>query len=62
MLLQRFVLRVPPGTSEPGVRMEVTLRPDPGICLTLERRPAPTGPAVPALAGIDSASGCPFHR
>jgi cytochrome P450 len=62
MLLQRFVLRPAPGHTAPRVRMEVTLRPDPGIYLVLDKRQPATGPLASAHAEADSALACPFHR
>ena len=55
MLLQRFVLRPAPGQSEPGIRLQVTLRPAGGVRLVLSARAALAPVAAPAAAG------CPFH-
>jgi cytochrome P450 len=61
MLLQRFVIRPAPGQGKPGIRMQVTLRPEGGLRLTLQRRTAPTARPGPAAATPDSAAVCPFH-
>jgi hypothetical protein len=61
MLLQRFVIRPAPGQGKPGIRMQVTLRPEGGLRLTLQRRAAPTAQPGPAQATPDSAAVCPFH-
>jgi cytochrome P450 len=61
MLLQRFSLRAAPGQAQPGLRMQVTLRPRDGLRLLLEprqlvRRASPASEPVRA----DTAA-CPFH-
>jgi cytochrome P450 len=61
MLLQRFAIRPSPGQGKPGVRMQVTVRPEGGLRLTLQRRDAPMTPASPAPATPERAPGCPFH-
>ncbi len=61
MLLQRFVLRPAPGQQQPGLRLQVTLRPAGGVRLLLEKRaPLPTD-AAPERVPSGAASACPFH-
>lgn len=60
MLLQRYTLRPAPGQTQPGLRLQVTMRPDGGLRLILARRPVlVTGKPVPR--DPDGAPGCPFH-
>lgn len=58
MLLQRYELRPAPDQHQPGMRLQVTLRPAGGMRLILSKRPALSGakPMPPA-----SSAGCPFH-
>lgn len=57
-LLQRYTLRPAPGQEQPGMRLQVTMRPRGGLRLMLANRPrlAPDA-ARPAAA----AAGCPYH-
>ncbi|HEY0065012.1 MAG TPA: cytochrome P450 [Telluria sp.] len=58
MLLQRYTLRPGPGQEQPGMRLQVTMRPEGGLRLMLAKRAQrPAGPATPA-----STSGCPFQH
>jgi cytochrome P450 len=58
MLLQRYKLRAAPGQVQPGLLLQVTMRPKGGMRLVLSKRPA----LVPAARGEPDASpGCPFH-
>lgn len=56
-LLQRYTLRPAPGQEQPGMRLQVTMRPEGGLRLMLASRkrltPAPAEPAA--------AESCPFH-
>ncbi len=58
MLLQRYGLQPAPGQVQPGMKLQVTMRPEGGMRLVLIRRPAllPTAEAAPAAN-----SRCPFH-
>jgi cytochrome P450 len=56
-LLQRYTLRPAPGQQQPGMRLQVTMRPEGGLRLMLAQRPRIAARAEePALAGA-----CPFH-
>lgn len=60
MLLQRYTLRAAPGQTQPGLHLQVTMRPAGGMRLILAQRPVlVTG--KPASAPADTAHGCPFH-
>jgi cytochrome P450 len=60
MLLQRYTLRPAPGQTQPGMRQQVTMRPDGGMRLILAQRPVlVTGKPMPP--DPDAARGCPFH-
>lgn len=64
MLLQRFRLRPAPGQGVPKARMGVSQRPEGGLRLVLERRPAAAAQPAPAAAAAPLAEpvrGCPFH-
>jgi hypothetical protein len=65
MLLQRFTLRPAPGQQQPGIRLQVTLRPQGGLHLMLEPRKVASAPAASPQAQVqgraDDAVGCPFH-
>ena len=58
MLLQRYTLRPAPGKQQPGIILQVTMRPEGGLRLILDKRPA-----LMALDHVDpvAVSGCPFH-
>jgi len=57
-LLQRYTLRPAPGQEQPGMRLQVTMRPQGGLRLMLASRPRLVpGAAQPAAA----AAGCPYH-
>lgn len=58
MLLQRHQLRRAPGQEQPGLLLQVTMRPAGGMRLVLDKRPAlvTTAEMEPAMGG-----GCPFH-
>jgi cytochrome P450 len=62
MLLQRFLLRPAPGQTDPGVRMQVTLRSERGVNLTLEGRQPMPAAAAPAQTDAGSEPACPYHR
>jgi len=56
MLLQRYTLRPAPGQEQPGMRLQVTMRPAGGLRLMLaQRAPMPATSGGPATG-----SGCPF--
>ncbi len=58
MLLQRHQLRRAPGQEQPGLLLQVTMRPAGGMRLILDQRPA----LVPSVSDEASvAGGCPFH-
>ncbi len=58
MLLQRYSVHPAPGQQQPGMRMQVSMRPDGGLRLML----APRAPVQPATAPRSAApAGCPFH-
>lgn len=59
MLLQRYEVRLQPGQQEPGIRLQVTVRPEGGMTLML----APRAPvqANPAFAAAEPEGRCPFH-
>jgi hypothetical protein len=61
MLLQRFSLRPAPGQQQPGIRMQVTLRPLGGLHLVLTPRALASTPAAPVQHKVADAVGCPFH-
>jgi cytochrome P450 len=61
MLLQRFVLSPAPGQGQPGLRLQVTLRPAGGVRLMLEQRAVPVAGGVAPPPAATPASGCPFH-
>jgi cytochrome P450 len=61
MLLQRFTLRPAPGQQQPGVRMQVTLRPQGGLHLVLEPRTGVRAQAAPSIDKVGPAAVCPFH-
>jgi cytochrome P450 len=62
MLLQRFVLRPAAGQAQPGLRLQVTLRPAGGVRLVLEKRPMlAAGGSVAPPAAATEAGACPFH-
>jgi cytochrome P450 len=56
-LLQRYTLRPAPGQEQPGMRLQVTMRPQGGLRLMLATRPR-LAPGAPAEA---AAAGCPYH-
>lgn len=58
MLLQRYKLRPAPGQQQPGIYLQVTMRPEGGLRLILDKRPAlmPSPKAEP-----DELGGCPFR-
>ncbi|MES2320254.1 MAG: cytochrome P450 [Pseudomonadota bacterium] len=58
MLLQRRVLRPAPGQRQPGMRMQVTMRPEGGMRLILDKREALAVGIPPAQS---APAGCPFH-
>lgn len=56
MLLQRYTLRAAPGQEQPGLKLQVSMRPEGGLRLMLAKR------SVPLVAGAAPAGGmCPFH-
>jgi len=57
-LLQRYTLRPAPGQEQPGMRLQVTMRPQGGLRLMLARRPR-LHPAAAKEAAV--AAGCPYH-
>lgn len=60
MLLQRYTLRPAAGQTQPGMRQQVTMRPDGGLRLILAQRPVlVTGKPLPS--DPQAAPGCPFH-
>jgi hypothetical protein len=61
MLVQRFTLRPAPGQQQPGIRMQVTLRPHGGLRLVLEPRRVSAATAVRLQRKADVGVGCPFH-
>jgi cytochrome P450 len=60
MLLQRFSLRAALDQGQPGLRMQVTLRPRDGLRLVLSPRPA-SAPRAAAATAQPAATACPFH-
>jgi cytochrome P450 len=60
MLLQRHVLRPAPGQQQPGLRLQVTLRPEGGMRLILSQRPVLVR-EHPAAPDAEPVQGCPFR-
>lgn len=58
MLLQRHVLRPAPDQQQPGLRLQVTLRPEGGMRLILSKRAALQCDQAPDSG---APQGCPFH-
>ncbi len=61
MLLQRYTLRPAPGQTKPGMRVQVTLRPEGGVRLVLAKRAAHVDDVVSANHLSAPGNACPFH-
>ena len=59
MLLQRYQLKPAPGQQQPGLHLQVTMRPEGGMRLVLTKRPTRV---PPEKAEPVAASTCPFQH
>jgi cytochrome P450 len=56
MLLQRYTLRAAPGQEQPGLKLQVSMRPEGGLRLMLAKRSVALTEEMATAGG-----GCPFH-